>query len=131
MIFIFNVGAVALNCRKQEIVSLSSAEAEYVTLSETCREAILIFRVEKHFDTKLAESIKVLTDSQSAIAMTKSQKIFHHFLVEAHRHQVPLQQGHGNHSKSSQQKYHSTESNATEVIEAKHCNVQLRGSEIF
>lgn len=77
LFFEMNGGAIAWNCRKQEIVSLSSAEAEYVALSETCKETIWISRVADHFDVKFPKPVTIFTDSQSAIAMVNNHRFSH------------------------------------------------------
>jgi hypothetical protein len=65
------------SCRKQDIVALSSAEAEYVALTDTCKELIWIRRVAKGFGVAIDGPMKVYTDSQSAMAMCTNQKFSH------------------------------------------------------
>lgn len=72
-----NGGAIAWRCKKQDIVALSSAEAEYVALSETCKELMWIDKIARHLGMEISEPITVLSDSQSAIAMTVNQKFSH------------------------------------------------------
>lgn len=45
-----NGGAISWSCRKQDIVALSSTEAEYVALSETCKEVMWIKQIASTFD---------------------------------------------------------------------------------
>jgi hypothetical protein len=44
-----NGGAISWSCRRQDIVTLSSTEAEYVALSETCKEIIWLERLLEFF----------------------------------------------------------------------------------
>lgn len=77
MICFVNGGAVMWSCRKQPVVALSSAEAEYVALSETCKEMIWIDRVARHFGVKASQQIPIYSDSQSAIAMVERNNFSH------------------------------------------------------
>lgn len=85
-------GTIAWSCRKQDIVSLSSAEAEYVALCETAKELMWIKRVAESLGVNVELPIEVRSDSQSAIAITENQKFSHrtkhidtkyHFVREA------------------------------------------------
>lgn len=69
-----NGGAVSWSCKKQELISLSTTEAEYVALSETCKEIIWLKRLVKFFDVDLRKNIVVFTDSQSCLKMIKNDK---------------------------------------------------------
>ena len=69
-----NGGAIAWCCRKQNIVTLSSAEAEYVALTETAKEMMWTRDVLKQFTGEEPRIMKIMTDSQSAMAMTDSQR---------------------------------------------------------
>jgi hypothetical protein len=62
------------SCRKQSVTALSSAEAEYVALSETCKEVLW-----HYFGIKSSGSIRVLTvlDSQSAMAIVENDRFSH------------------------------------------------------
>jgi transposase InsO family protein/predicted aspartyl protease len=64
-----NGGAISWSCRKQSMVTMSSAEAEYVALTETTKEVVWIKRVAQQFGFDSQKSTKIRTDSQSAIAM--------------------------------------------------------------
>jgi hypothetical protein len=72
-----NEGAIMWSCRKQDIVALSSAEAEFVALTDTCKEVVWINRLAKDFGIEIKEPITVYTDSQSAMAMVNNQKFSH------------------------------------------------------
>lgn len=69
-----NGGSVSWSCRKQDLVTLSSTEAEYVALSETCKETIWLSRLLKIFNKDDDTSALVLTDSQSCLKLIKNDK---------------------------------------------------------
>lgn len=69
-----NGGTISWSCRKQDIVSLSSTEAEFVALSETCKEINWLRRISKEMKINLPKATKILTDSQSAMSMINNQK---------------------------------------------------------
>ena len=71
---LMNGGAVAWSSKKQDVVALSSAEAEYVALTEAVKEAIWIKRIAQHFGYDSNEPAKLLTDSQSAMAIVSNEK---------------------------------------------------------
>jgi hypothetical protein len=70
-------GATMWSCRKQDLVALSSAESEYIALTDTCKEMIWLRRVAKDFGVEVDGPIKIYTDSQSAMAMCTNQKFSH------------------------------------------------------
>lgn len=70
-----NGGTVSWSCRKQDIIALSSTEAEYVALSETCKETIWLKRLVNFFDANLTFPIKIDTDSQSCMKMISNEKL--------------------------------------------------------
>lgn len=67
-------GAISWCSRKQDIVSLSSTESEYVALAESCKELTWIRMICKQFEIEVPNTIEVFTDSQSCIKMIKNQK---------------------------------------------------------
>lgn len=69
-----NGGTISWFSRKQGIISLSSCEAEYVALTETCKEITWIKEVLKSFDITITEPVTVYTDSQSCMAIIKNKK---------------------------------------------------------
>lgn len=69
-----NGAAVLWKSKKQTIVAMSSAEAEFVALSETVKELVWIKRLCECFGVIQTNPIKVFTDSQSAMAMIVKQK---------------------------------------------------------
>lgn len=62
-----NGGALSWCCRKQQLVSLSTTEAEFVALSETTKELIWLKRLCKEFDIDIDETTNIFTDSQSCM----------------------------------------------------------------
>lgn len=69
-----NGGSVSWCCRRQDIIALSSTEAEYVALTETCKDVIWLKRLLKFFDLTFTEPITILTDSQSCMKMIVNDK---------------------------------------------------------
>ena len=72
-VVMMNGGPVAWSSRKQNVVAQSSAEAEYVALTEAVKEAVWISEVAKQFGLNQAAS-RILTDSLSAISMAENEK---------------------------------------------------------
>ena len=68
-----NGGMVAWCCRKQDLVSLSSTEAEYIALSETCKEIIWLKILIKFFIPDNSPT-EIFTDSQSCLKFIKNDK---------------------------------------------------------
>jgi hypothetical protein len=69
-----NGGVISWRCKKQDTVTLSSTEAEYVALSETAKEGIWLTRLREFFNYK-EEYMKILTDSESSRAMMTGIKV--------------------------------------------------------
>lgn len=71
----FNGGIISWCCRKQNVVALSSTEAEYVALTETCKEVVWLQEVSKCFDIdeNVFGRVKVFTDNQSCMAIVKNE----------------------------------------------------------
>lgn len=61
-------GSTSWSCRKQEVVALSTCEAEYIALSETCKEVTWMKRLAEELEIEVPDSITVKTDSQSCIS---------------------------------------------------------------
>ena len=71
--FIFRLGGPVSWCaRKQQCVTLSSTEAEYVALSEACRELLWLLKLMEDVGEKPTKSIIVREDNQSCIAMLQA-----------------------------------------------------------
>ena len=79
-IFLFNLGsgAISWSSMKQEIVSLSTSEAEYIAATSEACQAVWLRRLLADFNQKPAGVTKIFCDNISAIAMTNKQ----HFTVE-------------------------------------------------
>lgn len=69
-----NGGTISWCCRKQDVIALSSAESEYVALTETCKEVSWLRELIKGFDINMTEPTTVYTDSQSCINIIKNQR---------------------------------------------------------
>lgn len=74
-VFVWYGAAISWRSRLQRVVSLSTAEAEYVALSETSQEAVFIRRVLEDFGV-VAGAILINEDNQSAIYIAKDS-VFH------------------------------------------------------
>lgn len=69
-----NGGVISWCCRKQDLVTLSSCEAEYVALCETAKELTWLRNLALDFGIQVEGPITIRTDNQSAMAMTTSPK---------------------------------------------------------
>lgn len=69
-----NGGTISWFSRKQNVIALSSCEAEYVALAETCKEVTWIKQIAKEFNITVNPEVKVYTDSQSCIALVQNPK---------------------------------------------------------
>lgn len=73
-VFKYNGGCVSWCCRKQQCVSLSSTEAEYIALAEAVQEAVWLRKLMEDFDIKLQEPTIIFEDNQSCIKLVDSEK---------------------------------------------------------
>ena len=72
--FIINGGAVSWSAKRQEIVSLSTTESEYIAATHASKEALwLRSLIQQLFDIKLSPTT-LYSDNQSAIALTKDHQ---------------------------------------------------------
>ena len=72
--FIINGGAVSWSSKRQEIVSLSTTESEYVTATYAAKEALWLRSfISQIFGTTLSPTT-LFSDNQSAIALAKDQQ---------------------------------------------------------
>ena len=95
-----NGGTISWFSRKQNIIALSSCEAEYVALAETCKEVTWIREILKSFGITTSEATLIYTDNQSCIAMVENKKQsnktkhidikYHYVKEEVERKQVIL-----------------------------------------
>lgn len=71
--FMKSGSAISWESKKQRTVALSSCEAEYMALSEACREAIYLQNLE-HEITGCSNKIVLYNDNQSAIKLTNNNQ---------------------------------------------------------
>lgn len=71
----FNGSLIDWSCRKQNSVSTSSTEAEYIALSEACKELLWIRRLVEEVVSAKVPPVIVNEDNQSAIALVNGGKI--------------------------------------------------------
>ena len=69
--YILDGGAVSWASKKQELVTFSTTEAEYVAATHTAKEGIWLRRLVEEVFHPLAHPMPLYSDSQSAIALTK------------------------------------------------------------
>ena len=72
--FVFGDGAVSWKCSKQTCTSMSTAESEYVALSESCKEAVWLQNLLSDLHNCTNEPILIYEDNQSALCISKSNK---------------------------------------------------------
>ena len=72
--YIFQVGgtAVSCKCRKQSCVALSTAEAEYIALSQAAQEAIWLRQLNTDVQGESSEPTILYEDNQAAICLSKN-----------------------------------------------------------
>ena len=75
-VFMLNGGAISWSSKRQETISLSTTEAEYIALTHASKEAIWIRNFLSEIFGKMADPILVYSDNQSAIALAKDDR-FH------------------------------------------------------
>ena len=94
--FLIDGEAVSWSLKKQELVTLSTAEAEYVTAMYTAKEAIWLRRLLSEVFQPLANPVTLYSDSQSAIALTRDGS-YHarmkHIDIQYHFIQFVVQNG--------------------------------------
>ena len=88
-------GTVSWCCRKQSCVSLSSTEAEYIALAETCQEVVWLRGLCTDFNIAESEPTVVNVDNQSCVRMvemkrfsnrTKHVAVKYHFTSDLKEH---------------------------------------------
>jgi hypothetical protein len=93
--FVLNGGAVSWSAKKQPVVALSTAEAEYIAMTHATKELIWIRNFLSEVFRPLQHPIQLFVDNQSAIAMARNDA-FHsrtkHIAIRYHflRHHVNL-----------------------------------------
>ena len=95
-VFLVNGGAVSWSSKKQELVTLSTAESEYVAAAYTAKEALWLWWIIGEIIKPITEPITLYSDSQSAIALTKD-RLYHawtkHINIQYHFIQFIVQEG--------------------------------------
>lgn len=108
-----NGGSISWRCKKQEIIALSSAESEYIALTDVCKELTWIKEVLRAFDITSTDPTTVLTDSQSCISMIRNQRFSHRSKhIDVRYHYLKQQVEIGN----VQLKYVPTEHNTADLM---------------
>jgi hypothetical protein len=72
-IFLIDGGAISWSSRKQEFVSLSTAEAEYITLTHASKEALWIKQFIMELFRPLDFPITLYSDNQGAITLAHAE----------------------------------------------------------
>lgn len=91
-----NGGLVSWCCKKQNIVALSSAESEYIALTDTSKELTWMKNIVKALDISYNEPTVIYTDSQSCISLIKNQRFSNrtkHFDTRYHYIKDEVEQG--------------------------------------
>ena len=70
-VFLMNRGAISWSSKKQSLVTLSTAESEYVAATYAAKEALWLRRIITEVFQPLEEPVTLYLDLQSAIALTK------------------------------------------------------------
>lgn len=73
-VFLFN-GAVSWSCKRQDCVSLSFTEAEFIALSEACKESIWLQRLLNDFKWEGDKTTTIHEDNQSVLRMVADEKL--------------------------------------------------------
>lgn len=108
-----NQGTIAWMSRKQDIVALSSCEAEYVALTETTKELIWLIGVATDLGMKIKLPVTIHTDSQSCISMIANEKFSNRTKhIDVRYHFVRDQIANGR----IQLKYCPTEENVADIL---------------
>jgi hypothetical protein len=76
--FIIHGGAFSWSAKRQQIVSLSTTESEYVTASHTAKEAMWIHTLIQQLFGITMSPMRLFSDNQSAIALTKDHQYHAH-----------------------------------------------------
>lgn len=74
-VFQLNGGTISWACRKQTCVSLSSTEAEFVALSEACKEVIWLRRLLHDMRYSQTSPTVIFEDNQSCLRLIKEEKL--------------------------------------------------------
>ena len=99
-----NGGPVAWSSRRQDCVSLSSTEAEYVAASAATKTVILFRQLLDDIEWEQTSPTTLLCDNQGAISLVKNSS-GGSSEIEAHRCQIPPHPGHGQGRSNSHRVY--------------------------
>jgi hypothetical protein len=72
--FLLNGGAVSWACKKQEIVSLSTTESEYIAATHAAKEALWLYSLLSQIFGPYRDATTLFSDNQSAIALTQDHQ---------------------------------------------------------
>lgn len=72
--FVFGM-PVSWTCKKQSCVALSSTEAEFISLSEACKEAVWLRRLLNDFNQHLNTPTVIFEDNQSCLKLIQDEKL--------------------------------------------------------
>ncbi|XP_062557906.1 uncharacterized protein LOC134222764 [Armigeres subalbatus] len=72
-LFMLGNGTISWTARKQECVTLSSTEAEYVALAEASKELIWIFKLMRELGEDIQQPAIIHEDNQSCISMLSTE----------------------------------------------------------
>lgn len=73
-IFMLYNNPIIWSCKKQTCVALSSTEAEFISLSEACKEAVWIRRLLKDFNIPVNDATTIFEDNQSCLKLIHEEK---------------------------------------------------------
>lgn len=75
--YVFKVhgGVVSWSCRKQTCVALSTTEAEFISLSEACQEAVWMRRLLEDLNQEITGPVTIFEDNQSVLKLIEEEKL--------------------------------------------------------
>ncbi|XP_055589582.1 uncharacterized protein LOC129741816 [Uranotaenia lowii] len=71
-LFFYGSGPIAWASRRQSCVSLSSMEAEYMALSETCQELLWLRRLMADFGEDVSKATTIFEENQSCLSFVRA-----------------------------------------------------------
>lgn len=74
-VFFVNGFLVSWSCKKQNCVAMSSTEAEFISLSEACKEAIWLRKLLADFNLKQNQPTVIYEDNQSCLSFIKEEQL--------------------------------------------------------
>jgi hypothetical protein len=72
--FLIDGGAISWSSKRQEIVSLSTTESEYVAVTHGSKEAVWLQSLLSHVFGPFKDPTTLFSDNQSAIALTRDHQ---------------------------------------------------------